>query len=181
MPAENMFAGAASDTPVVKKRKISPTTLLDTPTRVLEMVKNGDVPDTPKMLRALYNAVISSSVEDEEDEEALKLLAELLAEEGVDPNAGDEVLWRAYGGTPLYQACALDLPETTRALLEHGASVVQLYQNKSPLEVALSNDGSRCVKVIMDHIEKLEKQARAARKRGPSVNTRSPHSARCHS
>lgn len=52
-----------------------------------------------------------------------------------------------YGGTPLYQACALDLPETTRALLEHGASVVQLYKNKSPLEVALSNKGSRCVKV----------------------------------
>lgn len=45
------------------------------------------------MLQALYNAVISSSVDDEEDEEALKLLAELLAEEGVDPNAGDEALW----------------------------------------------------------------------------------------
>lgn len=45
------------------------------------------------MLQALYNAVISSSVDDEEDEDALKLLAELLAEEGVDPNAGDEALW----------------------------------------------------------------------------------------
>ena len=53
----------------------------------------GDVPDTPRMLQALYNAVISSSVDDEEDEEALKLLSELLAEEGVDPNAGDEALW----------------------------------------------------------------------------------------
>ena len=52
-----------------------------------------------------------------------------------------------YGGSPLYQACALDLPETTRALLEHGASVVQVYKNKTPLQVALNNEGSRCVKV----------------------------------
>lgn len=35
--------------------------------------------------------------------------------------------------------------------------------------------------VIMDHIEKLEKQARTARNRGPTMSTRSPHSARCHS
>lgn len=38
--------------------------------------------------------MISSSVDDEEDEDALKLLAELLAEEGVDPNARDENSWR---------------------------------------------------------------------------------------
>lgn len=35
--------------------------------------------------------MICSSVDD--NEAALKLLAELLAEEGVDPNAGDEDLW----------------------------------------------------------------------------------------
>lgn len=40
MPAEKIFAGAASDTPVIKKRKISCSPLLATPTRVLEQVKN---------------------------------------------------------------------------------------------------------------------------------------------
>ncbi len=45
------------------------------------------------MLQALCNAVISSSVDDDEDPESLKLLAELLAEDGVDPNAGDDTLW----------------------------------------------------------------------------------------
>lgn len=42
------------------------------------------------MLQALCNAVISAAVDDEEDEHAVTLLTELLAEEGVDPNAGDE-------------------------------------------------------------------------------------------
>lgn len=37
--------------------------------------------------------MISSSVDDDEDPESLKLLAELLAEDGVDPNAGDDALW----------------------------------------------------------------------------------------
>ena len=63
-------------------------------------VPQGDVPDTALMLRALYNAVISSSVGDEEDEDALKLLAELLAEDGVDPNALDEKSWETV--SPLY-------------------------------------------------------------------------------
>lgn len=52
-----------------------------------------------------------------------------------------------FGGSPLYQACKLDLPETARALLEHGASVVHAYKGKTPLEVALSHKQSRCVKV----------------------------------
>lgn len=80
------------------------------------MYPQGDVPDTPKMLRALYNAVISSSVEDEEDEEALKLLAELLAEEGVDPNAGDEVLWRAV--SPFFVSASSCFIEHTELNLE---------------------------------------------------------------
>jgi len=52
-----------------------------------------------------------------------------------------------YGGGPLYQACALDLPETTALLLNHGASVVQTYKDKTPLQVALGNKDSRCVRV----------------------------------
>lgn len=52
-----------------------------------------------------------------------------------------------YGGSPLHQACSLDLPEATKALLEHGASVVQSFNKKTPLEVALEKKGSRCVKV----------------------------------
>lgn len=52
-----------------------------------------------------------------------------------------------FGGTPLYQACKLDLPETARALLEHGASVVQVYNDETPLQVALSQRGSNCLKV----------------------------------
>lgn len=34
--------------------------------------------------------------------------------------------------------------------------------------------------VIMDHIEKLEKQARAGRKKESTAPSRSPHHARCH-
>lgn len=45
------------------------------------------------MLQALCNAVISASVEKNEDKDALQLLAELLAQDAVDPNAGDEALW----------------------------------------------------------------------------------------
>lgn len=52
-----------------------------------------------------------------------------------------------YGGGPLYQACALDLPETTALLLNHGASVVQTYKDQTPLQVALGNKDSRCVRV----------------------------------
>lgn len=42
------------------------------------------------MLHALCNAVISAATDEEEDEEAVTLLTELLAEEGVDPDAGNE-------------------------------------------------------------------------------------------
>ena len=52
-----------------------------------------------------------------------------------------------YGGSPLYQACALDLPDATRLLLNHGASVVQVYKDQTPLQVALGNKDSSCVKV----------------------------------
>lgn len=42
----------------------------------------------------MCNAVISASVEkDEDNKDALKLLAELLAQDAVDPNAGDEAMW----------------------------------------------------------------------------------------
>ena len=52
-----------------------------------------------------------------------------------------------YGGSPLHQACTLDLPEATKALLDHGASLVQVFNKKTPLEVALAKKDSRCVKV----------------------------------
>lgn len=46
------------------------------------------------MLQALCNAVISAAaVDGEEDEESVKLLTALLAEEGVDPNAGNQASW----------------------------------------------------------------------------------------
>lgn len=46
------------------------------------------------MLQALCNAVISAAaVDGEEDEESVNLLTALLAEEGVDPNAGHEASW----------------------------------------------------------------------------------------
>lgn len=63
------------------------------PTITRPSAQQGDAPETARMLQALCNAVISSSVDDSEDEDALELLTELLAEEGVDPNAGDEALW----------------------------------------------------------------------------------------
>lgn len=40
MPAEKIFAEAASNTPVVKRMRMTPSTLLDTPSRVLEQVKH---------------------------------------------------------------------------------------------------------------------------------------------
>lgn len=52
-----------------------------------------------------------------------------------------------YGGSPLYQACTLDLPCTAKALLDHGASVVQVYKGQTPLQAALAQKESRCVKV----------------------------------
>lgn len=60
---------------------------------VVVLLLQGDTLDTGRVLQALCNAVISSSVDEDEDPHALKLLAELLAEDGVDPNAGDEALW----------------------------------------------------------------------------------------
>lgn len=57
----------------------------------MNTLKQGETLDKERVLQALCNAVICSSVDD--NEAALKLLAELLAEEGVDPNAGDEALW----------------------------------------------------------------------------------------
>lgn len=48
----------------------------------------------------------------------------------------------------MYQACALDLPDATRLLLNHGASVVQVYKEQTPLQVALGNKDSSCVKVM---------------------------------
>lgn len=56
--------------------------------------KQGETLTETRVLQALCNAVISASVgKDEEDKDALKLLAELLAQDAVDPNAGDEALW----------------------------------------------------------------------------------------
>ncbi|CAN0051825.1 unnamed protein product [Scytosiphon promiscuus] len=176
MPAEKgPMDGERSDSPARKKRKTSLPPLLATPARVLDQIKRGDTLDTRRVLQALYNAVISSSVGDVEDPHALQLLAELLAEDGVDPNAGDEDLWDNYGGSPLYQACALDLPHTTKALLEHGASVVQMYKGQTPLQAALGQKESRCVKVIMEHIGKLETQAREGRAQGAGLSNHGRH------
>ncbi|CAM9855224.1 unnamed protein product, partial [Hapterophycus canaliculatus] len=148
MPAEKgPMEGERSDSPALKKRRTVISPLLATPARILDQIKRGETLDTGRVLQALYNAVISSSVDDNEDPHALQLLAELLAEDGVDPNAGDEHLWDNYGGSPLYQACSLDLPHTTKALLEHGASVVQMYKGQTPLQAALGQKDSRCVKV----------------------------------
>lgn len=52
----------------------------------------GDPTDDDRKLHALYNTVIAAGLEDEEDEESVTLLTELLAVEGVDPNAGDAAL-----------------------------------------------------------------------------------------
>lgn len=51
------------------------------------------MPDEERKLQALCNAVIAAAVTDEEDEDSVALLTALLAEEGVDPNAGDEASW----------------------------------------------------------------------------------------
>ncbi|CAM9575521.1 unnamed protein product [Ectocarpus sp. 12 AP-2014] len=178
MPSESLPRDdEGSETPVFKRRKTAASPLLATPARVLSQIQNGDTLDTGRVLQALCNAVISSSVDEDEDPHALKLLAELLAEDGVDPNAGDEALWDNYGGSPLYQACALDLPFTAKALLDHGASVVQVYKGQTPLQAALAQKKSRCVKVIMEHIEKLETQAREGR--GGKGLRRSNHGSQC--
>ena len=56
--------------------------------------KQGEPLTEARVLQALCNAVISASVEKDEDNKvALKLLAELLAQDAVDPNAGDEAMW----------------------------------------------------------------------------------------
>lgn len=54
----------------------------------------GENPDEERMIQALCNTVISAAaVDGEEDEESVKLLTALLAEEGVDPNAGHQASW----------------------------------------------------------------------------------------
>ena len=42
-------------------------------------------------------------------------------------------------------------------MLEHGAPVVQVYKDKTPLQVALNNKGSRCVKVgaVLPHASRV--------------------------
>lgn len=60
----------------------------------ITLQRKGEPLTETRVLQALCNAVISASVEkDEDNKDALKLLAELLAQDAVDPNAGDEALW----------------------------------------------------------------------------------------
>eukprot|EP00752_Nemacystus_decipiens_P008918 g7961.t2 len=177
MPAEKRSADAL-DTTASKKRKMPASPLLKTSYRVLDLVERGEPLTETRVLQALCNAVISASVEkDGDNKDALTLLAELLAQDLVDPNAGDEAMWDIYGGSPLYQACALDLPDATRLLLNHGASVVQVYKDQTPLQVALGNKDSSCVKVIMEHIGRLEKKAREGRDKDASRH--GSHGSRC--
>ena len=57
-------------------------------------LQQGEPLNDTRVLQALCNAVISASVEkDEDNKDALKLLADLLAQDAVDPNAGDEAMW----------------------------------------------------------------------------------------
>ncbi|CAM9262427.1 unnamed protein product, partial [Discosporangium mesarthrocarpum] len=152
-----------TETPNAKRRRLSGSPLLATPSKVLAEVKKGEEPDDDRVLQALCNAVISAADGEEEDKEAVRLLTELLAEEGVDPNVGTPGTLNRLGGSPLYQACKLDLPEAVLTLLEHGASLTQKNDQDTPLQVALRQKGSRCIEVIMQHIEKLECVARAGR------------------
>ena len=56
----------------------------------------GDEQDPEVVMRALNNAVVeagSSMIGGRENEDALLVLTELLAQEVIDPNVGDEILW----------------------------------------------------------------------------------------
>lgn len=59
----------------------------------MHTLQQGEPLAESRVLQALCNAVISASVEKGEDKDALKLLADLLAQDAVDPNAGDEASW----------------------------------------------------------------------------------------
>ncbi|CAM9535100.1 unnamed protein product [Choristocarpus tenellus] len=163
--AEMVGCNATNHTPTSKKRKLNESPLLATPNKVLKQLtkEQGQEPDAERVLQALCNAVISAADGDEEDSEAVRLLTELLALEGVDPNFGSEATLKMLGGSPLYQACKLDLPETVLTLLEHGASLTQVNDKDTPLQVALRQKDSRCIEVIMEHIGKLECAARNSR------------------
>lgn len=54
----------------------------------------------------MCNAVISAGVDEEEDEEAVRLLTDLLAQDGVDPNAGEVSLLEKVWYLPLFKASA---------------------------------------------------------------------------
>ncbi|CAN0042058.1 unnamed protein product, partial [Phaeothamnion confervicola] len=63
------------------------------------------------------------------------------------------------GGSPLYQACRLDAPESCRALLKRGASLVLRWEGDTPLEVAVRSGSARSVAVILEHVKALEAAA----------------------
>lgn len=60
------------------------------------MYPQGDEQHADAVMQALNNAVVeagSSMIGGKENEDALNVLTELLAQEVIDPNVGDEELW----------------------------------------------------------------------------------------
>jgi len=115
---------------------------------MLSSLKKG-TPMTPekrksKLGKGLNDVVIHNEME----------TLQILLEQGADPNGT-----KSSPCTPLYVAVDMDNYEACEILLDAGASLVKPSRSKreTPLELALNRKNSSALPLIMERLEKLEK------------------------
>jgi hypothetical protein len=99
--------------------------------RILSEMKHGPV-DEVKSFKALCSCVVHSASENQS--EMITCLDDLL-KQGANPNYDNESVLERTGGTPLHLAIKLNVPKAVEVLLNRGASLVQIYDGKTPIQV----------------------------------------------
>ena len=128
---------------------------LKTPNQVLEDMKiDGNSVDSNKIFRALCRCVVDASSESDEHE-ALHCLKQLL-HNGANPNINDQSLLDITGGPPLHLAVKLNVPKAVHILCQHGASIIQVWEGKTAIHLAIELNASESLEEIYRHIKTLE-------------------------
>ena len=90
--------------------------------------------DAAASFKALCSCVVSAASSNSPDD--YKCLMDLL-KAGGDPNFNSPEILERTGGFPLHLAIKLNVPRAVEILLAKGASVVQVYEDKTALHVRL--------------------------------------------